>query len=156
MKRYILFGLALAVLTGTGLGQSAEAGNSEAFGPTSEHKGLTIKDGLYWLKEKFGINNIKTRIDTDTMDVWLALRADENGNTIDVRIRNKSHAGPNDLDSSQMTNIPLTEYSEIQFPDPNLEAVIRDEINMPEGSIYAMDLEWLKELDAEEKRAFLM
>jgi Leucine-rich repeat (LRR) protein len=151
MKRYILFGLALAILMGTGLAQNVEAGNAEAFRPTSEQKGPTVQDGLDWLIEKFGINNINTRIDTDTMDVWLALGADENGSTIEVRIRNKSHVGPEDLDSSQMTSFPITEHSEIQFPDPNLEAVIRDAINIPEGSIYAMDLEGLKELDAREK-----
>ena len=86
MKRYILFGLALAILMGTSLAQNVEAGNAEAFRSTSEQKGPTVQDGLDWLKEKFGINNINTRIDTDTMDIWLALGADENGSTIEVRI----------------------------------------------------------------------
>ena len=63
MKRYILFGLALAILMGTGLAQNVKAGNAEAFRPTSEHKGPTVQDGLDWLKEKFGINRFTTRTD---------------------------------------------------------------------------------------------
>lgn len=41
----------------------------------------------------------------------------------------------------------LTE-KEVIFPDPNLEAMIRDAINKPEGAIYAADLVELKSLEA--------
>ena len=37
------------------------------------------------------------------------------------------------------------------FPDPNLEAVIREVINKPEGDIYRSDLEELTEFDASGK-----
>jgi len=41
-----------------------------------------------------------------------------------------------------------TEQSAIAFPDPNLEAVIREAIGKPEGAIYASDLNRLEFLDA--------
>ncbi len=41
-----------------------------------------------------------------------------------------------------------TEQSAIAFPDPNLEAVIREAIDKPEGAIYASDLDRLEFLDA--------
>jgi Leucine-rich repeat (LRR) protein len=40
---------------------------------------------------------------------------------------------------------------EVTFPDPNLEAAIRDALNKPTGSIYASDLELLTTLDAGER-----
>jgi Leucine-rich repeat (LRR) protein len=39
----------------------------------------------------------------------------------------------------------------VLFPDPNLEAAIREAINKPEGAIYASDLEELKGLDASDR-----
>jgi Leucine-rich repeat (LRR) protein len=40
------------------------------------------------------------------------------------------------------------EEEEVYFPDPDLEAAIREAINKPEGPIYVEDLEGLTELDA--------
>ena len=42
-----------------------------------------------------------------------------------------------------------TEQSAIAFPDPNLEAVIREAIDKPEGDIYASDLEGIILLNAD-------
>lgn len=39
-----------------------------------------------------------------------------------------------------------TDQSAIIFPDPNLEAVIREAIDKPEGDIYASDLDGIESL----------
>ena len=45
-----------------------------------------------------------------------------------------------------------TEQSAIAFPDPNLEAVIRDAIDKPEGDIYASDLDGIELLNADRSK----
>jgi Leucine-rich repeat (LRR) protein len=49
------------------------------------------------------------------------------------------------------SNHDNTEETSILFPDPNLEAAIREAINKPEGAIYAEDLEGLNIFDASDK-----
>jgi internalin A len=48
-------------------------------------------------------------------------------------------------------NVTVKAGEEVNFPDPNLEAAIRDAIDKPEGPIYPEDLEGLTELHASEK-----
>ena len=80
--------------------------------------GVFIWDGLQWV-------NVTTSVDT----------------TNDIIYAQTSIAGPGFFGEAPVEDL-------INFPDPNLEAAIRDAIGKPTGGIYPLDLVGLTTLDA--------
>jgi len=120
---------------------------------------------------RFFINDeSETSWTSDNTWTWQTTDDDIGQNQVEVRVRDGKHKGPNRFDDSRITCFNITEPSIVEaptepststdsantipsagmnivFPDLNLEAVIRETINKPEGAIYASDLEKITSLN---------
>jgi len=107
----------------------------------SDRKGYYIFTGIlpgsYRVVANAQENWTATSPETGTMDVELI---DVHESEIDFGFKLHLFLEPNQSRSEI-----------IVFPDPNLDAAVRAAINKPDGAIYSMDLDGLKELDASSK-----
>ena len=108
---------------------------------------------------RFMVNDGPTT-DWQAQNQWTWNASDVGTYRIEVQVRDGKHAGENGMDDRKASSFEILGHSELQtidmnrdneavvFPDPNLDAAVRDAIDKPEGSIYIEDLADLNSLTA--------
>jgi len=100
--------------------------------------------------------------DWQTQNQWVWNASDVGTFRIEAQVRDGKHAAETGMDDRKASSFEISEPNEPQtidmsrdneivvFPDPNLDAAVRQAIGKPEGSIYVTDLTVLNRLGATE------